>query len=117
MSAPKSVSSTKGFMIYVHGIFLYAGAGAALCHMRLKESADNWRAHAVKNRHFRHDCSEPQLRFRPVGRNKQQWCRGKIGVLHAVFWRRVTGPYWFDNSLSVEGHCLRCGKHLFKRLA
>ena len=79
--------------------------------MRVKENPGSWRAHAIKKRDFKHDHSEPVVKFRS-SKNTNRWCRGKVGFEHDVNWQIEKD---FFGHRYKTGRCSHCRKIMFGR--
>ncbi len=53
--------------------------------MRIKEDSDSWRAGGILKRDFKHDHSEPAIKFHS-SKDTRKLCRGKVGIKHRVIW-------------------------------
>lgn len=77
--------------------------------MRLKEDKSSWHASGLLVRDARADKTPDRSRPQPAKKDTKQWCKGRVGRVHQVVWRRAK-KYRFLTSW--EKACLVCGKRL-----
>lgn len=83
---------------------------AILFPMRLKEDTTSWRARSLKKRDFKHDHGEGVSIYH-AHKPTNIWCRGKVGIRHAVTWHEE--DWLFGRTVHV-GVCDTCGKRMYR---